>query len=247
MGISNVPNQSEIEKKQDNSISVIEESTNPMEVPRRIAVFPQQKPARFQEEKLPEKLVMTFPNLIIREVVYFQIVVIVLVLAAIFFDAPLEELANPHHTPNPAKAPWYFLGIQELLHSFPPIVAGVIIPTMVVIALIVIPYMNINIKPEGLWQYRPRQTLFVFSLVVFSISGICVPFHAYSIVIPSIILYSIAVIPYFFHRDHGWINWLGRRSLSEWIMSWFVIVLTILTIIGVYFRGPGWSWVWPWN
>ena len=52
------------------------------------------------------------------------------------WDAPLEELANPLQTPNPAKAPWYFLGLQELLHYFPPVVAGVLIPALVVLALI---------------------------------------------------------------------------------------------------------------
>ena len=58
-------------------------------------------------------------------------------------------------TPNPAKAPWYFLGLQELLHYFPPVVAGVLIPDLVVIvALIVIPYFNINVEAEGVWLAR---------------------------------------------------------------------------------------------
>ena len=65
-------------------------------------------------------------------------------------------LADPMHTPNPAKAPWYFLGLQELLHYFPPVVAGVLIPGLVVLALIVIPYFNINVEAEGFWL-RDRQ------------------------------------------------------------------------------------------
>ena len=82
---------------------------------------------------------MTFPHLILREAILFQIVVIGLALAAIFFDAPLQGIANPLETPNPAKAPWYFLGLQELLHYFPPVVAGVLMPGLVVVALVVIP------------------------------------------------------------------------------------------------------------
>jgi hypothetical protein len=60
-------------------------------------------------------------------------------------------------TPNPAKAPWYFLGLQELLHYFPPVVGGVLIPTMVVLALIVIPYFGINIANEPLWARNRRK------------------------------------------------------------------------------------------
>ena len=75
---------------------------------------------------------------------------LVLVLLSLLWDAPLEGLANPMQTPNPAKAPWYFLGLQELLHYFPPVVGGVLIPTLVVLALIVIPYFGINIAGRRL-------------------------------------------------------------------------------------------------
>ena len=80
-----------------------------------------------------------------------EVLVIVLVLISLFWNAPLEGLADPMRTPNPAKAPWYFLGLQELLHYFPPVVAGVLIPTLVVLALIVIPYFNVNVEAEGVW------------------------------------------------------------------------------------------------
>ncbi len=226
---------------------LVEESSDSQETPRRIAVFPQRLPVRFEDQKKPGKLVMTFPNLVIREVICLQLVVIVVALMSLVFDAPLEELANPQHTPNPAKAPWYFLGIQELLHSFPPIVAGVIIPTLAVVGLVVIPYVNINVKREGLWLRDRNRTVIILSAVVILTAGVCVPFHAYSIVIPSLLLYGLAVIPYLFPRDSGWINWLGYRSLSDWIMTWFVVVVTVLTIIGTYFRGPAWSWIWPWK
>ncbi len=83
---------------------------------------------------------MAYPHLLLREAIAFQVLTIVLVVIGLFWDAPLEQLANPLVTPNPAKAPWYFLGLQELLHYFPPLVAGILIPTLVVVALIVIPY-----------------------------------------------------------------------------------------------------------
>lgn len=225
----------------------VEESAHPGETPRRLAYFPRPVPARFAEEKAPEKLVMSFPHLIIREVICFQLVVIVLAIMALLFNAPLEELANPQHTPNPAKAPWYFLGLQELLHSFPPVVAGVLIPLLAVIALVVIPYFDINIKREGLWIHNPRSTFFIVSSVIIVLVLGCAFYEAFSIVIPTLLLYGLAILPYFVKREDGWIHWLSRRSLAEWIMTWFVIVASVLIIIGTFFRGPGWSWVWPWQ
>lgn len=225
----------------------IEESANPEETPRRLAYFPRKVPARFEAEKEPEKLVMSFPHLIIREVICFLMVVIVLSVMALMFDAPLEELANPQHTPNPAKAPWYFLGLQELLHSFPPVVAGVLIPLLVIIALVIIPYFDINVKREGLWIHNPRTTFLIFSSVVFILSLVGLLYDALSIVVPSLLLYGFAILPYFVRRGKGWIYWLARRSLPEWIMTWFVIVAIVLIVIGIFFRGPGWIWVWPWE
>ena len=98
-----------------------------------------------------EEKVQSFPELLFRAAIAVEALAIVLVLVSLFFNAPLEGLANPTITPNPAKAPWYFLGLQELLHYFPPVVAGVLIPTLVVLALIVIPYFNINVEAEGLF------------------------------------------------------------------------------------------------
>src|SRR5512141_1348302 len=99
----------------------IVESVDPLATPRRVAlVRPDIRPA---VRRVEESWVMTFPHLIVRELILLQVVVIALSLAALLFDAPLEDIANPLETPNPAKAPWYFLGLQELLHYFPPVVA----------------------------------------------------------------------------------------------------------------------------
>src|SRR6266700_3261502 len=118
-----------------------------------------------------DALVMTWPETLFRAAVAIEILGIALVLLALFWDAPLEELADPMQTPNPAKAPWYFLGLQELLHYFPPVVAGVLIPALVVLALYGIPYFRINIADEPLWARNRTQRLGTLAIVtlVFSI------------------------------------------------------------------------------
>ena len=130
---------------------------------------------------------MTFPHLILREMILFQIVVIGLALAAIFFDAPLQGIANPLETPNPAKAPWYFLGLQELLHYFPPVVAGVLMPALVVIALVVIPYARVNLSAGPLWASHPGRTAMVVGAVTLLLLAVLAAFACWPIVIPTLL------------------------------------------------------------
>src|SRR5579864_1639232 len=118
--------------------------------PVRVVFITKKTSAKVQGEVSSQ--VMSFPHLLIREAIAFMVLVIGLVCVALFWDAPLEQLANPLVTPNPAKAPWYFLGLQELLHYFPPLVAGIIIPTLVIVSLVVIPYFNINIQGKPFWS-----------------------------------------------------------------------------------------------
>src|SRR5207244_9770375 len=125
--------------------------------PRRVVFVTKKTSAKVVGDPGPQ--LMTYPHLLIREAIAFQVLVIAMVLVALFWDAPLEQLANPLLTPNPAKAPWYFLGLQELLHFFPPFVAGILIPTLVVIALVVIPYFNVNIEGEAILGRRPAENL----------------------------------------------------------------------------------------
>src|SRR5258708_17944331 len=88
----------------------------------------------------PGPQLMTYPHLLIREAIAFQVLVIAMVLVALLWDAPLEQLANPLLTPNPAKAPWYFLGLQELLHFFRPFVSGILLSPSVSVVFVVIAY-----------------------------------------------------------------------------------------------------------
>src|SRR5260370_1560113 len=92
------------------------------------------------------KQLMSFPHVLLREAIAFEILTVAMVGVALAWDAPLEQLANPLLTPNPAKAPWYFLGLQELLHYFPPVVAGILMPGLLVVALGVVSYFHVNVK-----------------------------------------------------------------------------------------------------
>jgi hypothetical protein len=170
------------------------------------------------------------------------------VIVALFWDAPLEQLANPLLTPNPAKAPWYFLGLQELLHFFPPFVAGILIPTLVVIALIVIPYFNVNIEGQALWAHRPAQHLRIILIVALILLAFLAGFRAWTIFVPTALVAALLAISYAGRRaEQAWFRVLGTKPLAWWIMTWFIAVAICLTAVGTFFRGPGWSWVWPWR
>ncbi len=222
-----------------------ERASDAKKTPKRIAFIKGRVQARVRQEE--EEMVMTVPHLVVREILAFEMMVIVLAVLSLLFNAPLEWIANPEHTPNPAKAPWYFLGLQELLHYFPPIVAGVILPALVVLALIVIPYVPVNIKREGLWQEHPRRTLVWVAAIVAGLSLILLLYNVYAMLIPTWIVAVFMLLPYWSRRKDGFVGWLGTRSLSWWVMTWFVTVVVVLTAIGTLFRGPEWSWTWPWN
>jgi len=223
----------------------VEKDADARKTPKRIAFIKARVAAKVRTED--EEMVMTFPNLVVKEIIAFELMVIVLAVVSLVFDAPLEWIANPEHTPNPAKAPWYFLGLQELLHYFPPVVGGVILPALAVVALIVIPYFNINLKQEGLWKEHPKKTFAVVVSFVGIVSLILVMFKVFAMLIPTLVVTALMLVPYFSHKDHEFVGWLGSRPLSWWIMTWFVIIVVVLTTIGTLFRGPEWTWTWPWE
>ena len=192
--------------------------------------------------------VMTFPEAVFRGIVAVEVLALVLVLLALFWNAPLEELADPLQTPNPAKAPWYFLGLQELLHYFPPVVAGVLIPTLVVIALIVIPYFKINVKAEGLWTRNRTQRLRILAAVTAAFAIFLIVFDVFAVLIPTALVAMLMFFSATRLSEPGRLHrWLSSKPLSFWIMSWFLLQAGVLTLIGTFFRGPGWSFVMPWS
>jgi hypothetical protein len=206
-------------------------------------------------EALDEPVAMTFPHLMVREAIALVSLSLFLALLAISFDAPLEEIANPQKTPNPAKAPWYFLGLQELLHYYPPIVSGVVLPGLVVLGLIVIPYFEVNLRrrpfwrsddtPATRWRKLAGLWLAVAALtLVFLFTG---SHPVWPILAP---LWAVALAmsaPGIAHRPVRVITLFGSASLAFWIFLWFLLASIALTVIGVAFRGPGWEYTLPWR
>ncbi len=158
----------------------------PERVQRLLAVV---KPEAIQKvERQPMDRVNVWPHLMLAEFVSLVIVMATLTFFSVAVDAPLRELANFNQTPNPSKAPWYFLGLQELLRYFHPQVAGVTIPQVIIIALMAGPFIDRN--PST----RPDD-----------------------------------------------------RKLAIVLFSFFVLSFAVLTTIGMFFRGPGFNFVYPWD
>jgi menaquinol-cytochrome c reductase cytochrome b/c subunit len=221
--------------------------SNAKKSPRRIVFITRRTSAQVRAET--EEQIQTFPDVLFRAAVAIMALAIVLIWIALLFNAPLEGLADPSHTPNPAKAPWYFLGLQEMLHYFPPVVAGVLVPGLVVMALIVIPYFKVNIEADGLFlRDRPRR-LRIFYSVASLLALFLLFFEVYAALVPTLIVAAFMIAAANSNPKFGSPvgRYLAARPLSYWVMTWFLFELVVLTAIGTFFRGPGWSWVWPWQ
>src|SRR3974390_180146 len=215
--------------------------------PRRIAFITKRTSPQVRVKD--EDRVMTYPEVFVRAAVAIESLAIALVITALLWDAPLEGLADPMHTPNPAKAPWYFLGLQEMLHYFPPVVAGGLVAGLGGVGLIVIPYFNINIEAEGMWMKDKARRLRIFGIVVVLFSVFLAVFHVWVALVPTLIMAALMyraaqTNP---QSETGFRQSLVSKPLSFWIMTWFLFELIVLTAIGTFFRGPGWSWVLPWK
>ena len=127
-------------------------------------------------ERGPEDTVQTWPHLMLRELLVFLLVLIAVLGVSLAFNAPLEEPANALHSTNPAKAPWYFVGIQELV-SYSALLGGIVVPTVIVLSLLLLPYLDRNPKGTGVWFSRDRKmaillfTGFVVAMVVLILIG----------------------------------------------------------------------------
>lgn len=135
---------------------------------RRVLGMVPGKPVAGVRKDPGDDMVLVWPHLLVRHAVAGLSVMLLVMVIAIFFDAPLGEVANPTVTPNPEKAPWYFAGLQELLAHFHPMVAGVLIPTAIIVGLMALPYIDrsLFLKPQ---HRRVAVTTFTTFLVLFLI------------------------------------------------------------------------------
>jgi menaquinol-cytochrome c reductase cytochrome b/c subunit len=217
-------------------------------VPIRIVVV--QGDERPAVDATDEPMVMTMPHLIVRELIAFLGLSLVLIVLALIANAPLEEIADTTRTPNPAKAPWYFLGLQELLHYYPPLVSGVVLPGLLIVALVIVPYMRVNLERVPLpLRHRSRTLLLLWSAIgalaaasYFTGAQPVWPFIGTLGFVAGAMSIGIAS-----HSTRRPVVWLRARSLAFWIFTWFLLTATALTVIGVFFRGPGWAFTLPWR
>ena len=220
-------------------------SSNAKKEPRRIVFITRNVSAKVKDDRGPQ--LMTYPHLLVREAIVFEVLIVAMVVVALFWDAPLEQLANPLLTPNPAKAPWYFLGLQELLHFFPPFVAGILIPTLILLALVVIPYFSVNVETKPMWAEQASRRFTAALIVITGLLALLAFVDAWTIIVPTAIVAALLILSYFSKSTTGWMGTLRAKPLSWWIMTWFLSTAIALTVVGTFFRGPGWSWVWPWR
>ena len=120
-------------------------------------------------EKDEEDRVWTWPDLVYTELIALVVCTVIIIVWSIGLEAPLEQPANNANTPNPSKAPWYFLGLQEMLVYFDPWLAGVVLPSLIIVGLMAIPYVDKNPKGNGYYTFTERKaeiTIFLFGFVV---------------------------------------------------------------------------------
>ncbi len=131
--------------------------------------------ARLNEGKLPKEAedakekVLVWPDLVYVEFISLIFCSAILIVWSVFLKAPLEEPANPAVSPNPSKAPWYFLGLQEMLVYFDPWIAGVLFPTVIILGMMSIPFMDNNPKGCGYFSFKDRKmavSIFMFFWLV---------------------------------------------------------------------------------
>jgi hypothetical protein len=216
-------------------------------------------------ELRPDDQVMSFPYLVVPSIAVAFGTVVVMTICSVLVNAPLKELANPDRTPNPSKAPWYFMNLQELLLHMNPSLAGVIVPTLVAVLLMAIPYIDRKTDNVGHWfMTRKGLEVTLFSMIYTILSGIAlVLFDAYFTLDPkgfivgeckdcvprsggaftSVLKYLVAT--------QGWPTWLVQvpEPLSifiydDWLTGWIlpgglIVVLAVVLCLIVRYRWNG--------
>ena len=209
----------------------------------------------------PDGSVFSFPVVAILELVLTLGVILALLAMSLAVDAPLEEIANPNETTDPAKAPWYFMGLQEMLEHGHPTLMAVAIPTLLVLFVIVIPYIDNSREGSGRWftnKRGKRLTLYtaIYALIVMPmfilldnfiqprelLRGVVPDFIA-QVVIPALIMGLIVLLPLI-------ILWRSKPNAREVVLVLFTLLFVsaiVFTLTGFLFRGPGFELYLPWD
>jgi len=207
-----------------------------------------------------ENSVPSTPFLTMRVLLVTLATVAVSLILALIFEAPLEEAANPQVTPNPAKAPWYFLGLQELV-GYSALMGGVIVPAVVVVGLGLIPFLDREQRRIGFWftdgpgrrwavvgfVYGALVTaLCVASALVFPVRSVFSGMESqvfFDIVNPATLLLVLFALQYFVVLKVAG----STRHAAIATFCAFIISFILLTYIGTALRGPNWEFYWPWQ
>ena len=217
---------------------------------------------------LAEDEVMVWPSLVVVEAVCATVFLLILTVLSVVVNAPLTARANPNQTPNPSKAPWYFLNLQELLLHMGKGLAGVTIPTVALMAIAAIPYIDRSPLGVGILGTSAKgrriigfttvyTTVVLIAMIyldelsgraVFGIENYLKDIGAgaliYDWIVPSLIIFLfigilMAMVQAMFRPT--------RREMIIALFTGFVVTYIVLTISGTSFRGPGQDLYWPWN
>jgi len=205
----------------------------------------------------PEQTVSSWPHLMVRLVALFMFTFAITCVYAYFVDAPLKEMANPAVPENPAKAPWYFLGLQELV-SYSAFMGGVGIPTIALIGLALIPYLDRKEQEIGRWfdgrkgaEVAGRSFVFAFltvtAMLIFTVSfGWLrnwypnIPQLVITFINPGTILLVLFVAWSFYSMG----RYNSTRMAAIALFTCFLVAFIILTYFATYHRGPNWDFYW---
>ena len=210
-------------------------------------------------EELPRPLPMvrTVPHLVTREIAVALTVVALMLALALLFDAPLAEQANPGLSPNPTKAPWYFMGIQETLMHLHPLFAAVVIPGLIVLGLLALPYLGYDEKPEGVWfcSAAGRKTVLLAAVLGLVLTTAAVLADEAMLAAGSGArgdlfrhgLLPFSVIALLCAGFYAGVRKLLGANRNEAVQALFTLLISAflsLTLIGNLFRGPGMQLAW---
>ena len=205
----------------------------------------------------PENTVPAMPHLFYAEAAAFMLTVFICLALALWKDAPLKELANPAVPENPAKAPWYFLGLQELV-AFSAFMGGIGIPTIVLLGLGLIPFLERETSGTGEWFGGPGGPRMVLRSAAFGLGAVLVvevfairfgwirqwwP-EAPQLLITAINPGTVITLLYAVYSLGLVKRYDSTRAGAVGLFTCFLCGYIVLTIIGVHFRGPNWDFFW---